>query len=427
MAGGPSIAAGPIPASHSFRTKSSLAVPGIMMGTSNAPGFTQTKKLPTGENTGRWTKEEHTKFLEGLKLHGKEWKKISNMIDSRTVVQIRTHAQKYFQKLAKSAEQQGHEVPGDLMSTARNVKTPGESSSRRRSPYAANLSRQASASSISSNASAAFAFDGARAEVPIPLGHASAQRRNHARNPLQSHRISEDAMMPLESPRNGATSSGAAGGVGRLTIMPELTYNPIDTFAGNDVDEVYNLKWLDHGFTSGRLPDASPTGVADLDFGTDAEDIGALFAPSPVSVTSSRRPPVAAAAQRAETSSSTSSSVSYESDDDAFDGFADTSAFDHISESLMTSGGESADHDRECDILSSVDGSEVRDHDLEPQPELSGSGPFTDYVFGSGDDDADADDFLEVSTSSNASSPCSPLSSSLDIHRDLKRRRLDLE
>ena len=50
--------------------------------------------------------EEHRIFLEGLKLHGKGWKQIAMMIQSRTVVQIRTHAQKYFQKLAK-AQQNG--------------------------------------------------------------------------------------------------------------------------------------------------------------------------------------------------------------------------------------------------------------------------------------------------------------------------------
>jgi SHAQKYF class myb-like DNA-binding protein len=51
---------------------------------------------------GRWTKEEHTAFLDGLKLHGREWKKIASMIPTRTVVQIRTHAQKFFQKQAKT-------------------------------------------------------------------------------------------------------------------------------------------------------------------------------------------------------------------------------------------------------------------------------------------------------------------------------------
>lgn len=57
---------------------------------------------PASENTGRWTAEEHRLFLQGLEEHGKGWKKIASLIQTRTVVQIRTHAQKYFQKLAKA-------------------------------------------------------------------------------------------------------------------------------------------------------------------------------------------------------------------------------------------------------------------------------------------------------------------------------------
>lgn len=61
------------------------------------------KSIPRGEeNTGRWTKAEHAQFLDGLQRHGKEWKSIADMIKTRTVVQIRTHAQKYFQKIQKS-------------------------------------------------------------------------------------------------------------------------------------------------------------------------------------------------------------------------------------------------------------------------------------------------------------------------------------
>mmetsp|Transcript_5372 Transcript_5372/g.5537 ORF Transcript_5372/g.5537 Transcript_5372/m.5537 type:complete len:402 (+) Transcript_5372:75-1280(+) len=56
------------------------------------------------ENTGRWTREEHNLFLRGLELHGKGWKKIAALIKSRTVVQIRTHAQKYFLKMHKARQ-----------------------------------------------------------------------------------------------------------------------------------------------------------------------------------------------------------------------------------------------------------------------------------------------------------------------------------
>lgn len=58
-------------------------------------------------STGRWTREEHNAFLRGLELHGKGWKKIASLIKTRTVVQIRTHAQKYFLKLQKSRQNGG--------------------------------------------------------------------------------------------------------------------------------------------------------------------------------------------------------------------------------------------------------------------------------------------------------------------------------
>ena len=53
------------------------------------------------ETTGRWTKQEHALFLEALAKYGKEWKSVATMVKTRTVVQTRTHAQKYFQKLSK--------------------------------------------------------------------------------------------------------------------------------------------------------------------------------------------------------------------------------------------------------------------------------------------------------------------------------------
>ncbi|CBN78551.1 conserved unknown protein [Ectocarpus siliculosus] len=73
---------------------------------------------PGNENTGRWTSDEHRLFLRGLELHGKGWKQIATLIQTRTVVQIRTHAQKYFQKLSKAqASGTSHLDPATLMST----------------------------------------------------------------------------------------------------------------------------------------------------------------------------------------------------------------------------------------------------------------------------------------------------------------------
>ena len=50
---------------------------------------------------GRWTDEEHAKFLEALKLYGKNWNKVHKHVGKRTSAQTRSHAQKYFNKLTK--------------------------------------------------------------------------------------------------------------------------------------------------------------------------------------------------------------------------------------------------------------------------------------------------------------------------------------
>jgi len=50
-------------------------------------------------NEGRWSKEEHDKFLEGIALYGINWKKIKTLIRTRTSMQVRSHAQKFYQKM----------------------------------------------------------------------------------------------------------------------------------------------------------------------------------------------------------------------------------------------------------------------------------------------------------------------------------------
>lgn len=53
--------------------------------------------------TGRWTADEHRLFLQGLAVHGREWKRVAANIATRTSAQVRSHAQKYFAKLEKSS------------------------------------------------------------------------------------------------------------------------------------------------------------------------------------------------------------------------------------------------------------------------------------------------------------------------------------
>lgn len=48
---------------------------------------------------GRWTKEEQNLFNLAYQWHGKDWKKLAEIIRTRTIIQIRSHAQKIQKKL----------------------------------------------------------------------------------------------------------------------------------------------------------------------------------------------------------------------------------------------------------------------------------------------------------------------------------------
>ncbi|KAJ1377373.1 SANT/Myb domain [Sesbania bispinosa] len=51
----------------------------------------------------RWTDEEHKKFLEALKLYGRAWRRIEEHVGTKTAVQIRSHAQKFFTKILRDS------------------------------------------------------------------------------------------------------------------------------------------------------------------------------------------------------------------------------------------------------------------------------------------------------------------------------------
>eukprot|EP01120_Amphizonella_sp_Union-15-10_P005086 TRINITY_DN15821_c0_g1_i1.p1 TRINITY_DN15821_c0_g1~~TRINITY_DN15821_c0_g1_i1.p1 ORF type:complete len:138 (+),score=26.76 TRINITY_DN15821_c0_g1_i1:29-442(+) len=71
-----------------------------------------------------WTEEEHKKFEQALKLYGRDWKKIEAYVDTKTVIQIRSHAQKYFQKKNSGMEIPLHKKSQNLSDTAREPEPP---------------------------------------------------------------------------------------------------------------------------------------------------------------------------------------------------------------------------------------------------------------------------------------------------------------
>ena len=50
---------------------------------------------------GRWTPQEHARFLAGLERHGRCWKKVAGVVRTRTREQCRVHYQKYELREAK--------------------------------------------------------------------------------------------------------------------------------------------------------------------------------------------------------------------------------------------------------------------------------------------------------------------------------------
>lgn len=50
---------------------------------------------------GRWTEEEQRLFASAIQIYGKRWKKLEQIMGTRTSTQCRSHGQKYFLKLKK--------------------------------------------------------------------------------------------------------------------------------------------------------------------------------------------------------------------------------------------------------------------------------------------------------------------------------------
>ena len=66
----------------------------------NNQNINEEKNNATGNN-GRWEHSEHIRFLGGCLQFGNNWKKVETYVKTRTSTQIRSHAQKYLNKLQK--------------------------------------------------------------------------------------------------------------------------------------------------------------------------------------------------------------------------------------------------------------------------------------------------------------------------------------
>lgn len=84
--------------------------------------FQVEKTAEKSVNEGRWNLKEQLQFFEAIDKCGMNWKKISNLMPTRTSSQIRAHAQKFFKKIKKfKDEKMGIDLTPDSILNIKDV------------------------------------------------------------------------------------------------------------------------------------------------------------------------------------------------------------------------------------------------------------------------------------------------------------------
>ncbi|EYU25150.1 hypothetical protein MIMGU_mgv1a009601mg [Erythranthe guttata] len=230
------------PAEGFFLDPTGMALPNVGLFSSPATGDTPSpledpskkirKPYTISKSRESWSEPEHDKFLEALQLFDRDWKKIEAFIGSKTVIQIRSHAQKYFLKVQKSGTNEHLPPPRPKRKSAH--------------PYPQKASKAAPVVSpeVSSfQASPSSAFRHPDAAVPIPVLTDKPVQNNtfpHAEGNTRS------AGQPLANIY--PCSSNESAPRNRNTVLPDFSqvYGFIGSvFDPNVTGHLQNLKKMD--------------------------------------------------------------------------------------------------------------------------------------------------------------------------------------
>ncbi|KAL2504440.1 Protein REVEILLE 1 [Abeliophyllum distichum] len=152
----------------------------------------------------KWTEEEHKKFLKALKLYGRAWRQIEEHVGTKTVVQIRSHAQKFFTKVVRESNY------GDASSVQQIEIPPPRPKRKPMRPYPRKL------------------------VIPIKTGISTSEKRTRSTSPHPS--VSENEN---QSPTSvlSAQSSGVLGATDSITADGSLSPS---SFTFGEEDSRYN-------------------------------------------------------------------------------------------------------------------------------------------------------------------------------------------